>query len=1222
MKSFTYGIFFGCLFIFNAYAAFDFANYTPTLDAVQNTTSGYILSFIPVDETSGYKSFYVFNNDETFSVYTYSLNDNPARNVALDRTIIDSNLDGTKPLNLSSISGYFLNTSGGIINDDGQVGSITADFVKNVGSAIYNTNANIDSILGDFVGNLGQNTGYSPLACGAGAAIFNYESYIGSINSNFIGNIATNDKSGGAIYNYTDSTFSSGNVNFNNNGAKNGLINSITGTFIYNESANNGGAIYNKNGLVKTINADFIGNTAYNGGAIYNQGGYINSITGDFNGNIASGYGGAIYTDSAINIYGNFIGNSVIATDDINLALGGAIYTNTDWTVLAGTTFTGNHTQDKRGLIYNAIYIDNMAKLTLRAESDNPIVLNDNIDGNRYSVDIYGKVLLNNAIVNAENINITETSVLVLNKYYHNIDNSVSYGGIATTDFFGNTLLAPNLNLSGWLDIANGYTEILTFNNLTALYDGAIYLDIDPNSMKSDMIVVNNNSTGKRDVAFNLVSDSNIRNKEFVFAKTDSNISFNVVVNASNGTQNLIPPFLYDINYNNDSGEWTVQMNHFYNTSYHKPITWDFIENYTVSSDENLLALGGAIYTDADISFSAKDKPITFSGNYTLDSRGKINNAIFVNTKSSNDINIVFETIKGNPIVVNDEIEGAIDNGTSVDYTNGYNITVQNVAQAGVTPPEYIQDMGKVEFNNSIINVNDVNVIRSIFAFNQNTEYQNNDDSTIRGNFINPSAADYPNIYLNYGVFDIANGYMDTIFLNELSSKGGNNYVIIDIDPLTLTSDQLFLNRNSDLYISINALNDIDIKDQSIVFATLPNYSGRFILNDITCNGLECSNLQAALIFDDTTNQWKIYNPNYQEPDTPTEPVEPDTPTEPDVPTEPTDPEIPTEPDTPTDPVDPDIPTEPDVPTDPTDPVDPENPITNEKLHVYPEVVAYVGLTNTILDQTRNAFDTVIHQHGTGIWVQPVFNNITNTEIVDAESRITGLEFGYNKQLNNQWLTGIHASVLTGKHKLNGQGQEIYSDNQAEINMDSVLFGGYLKYNPGKFNLFLSVYGGNIDADIDTDDGLTINTKAQQLSIKASTGYNFNIADLFGIKPQISLTHTRLIIDDIIDPVGKTVSFDALAYTQADMAINFNKQFNIFNLYIEPAYIMRRSAENNINMVGIDELKNLSRTDLMRLSTGLTINIASDFMLHADFNYITGENYTNMGVKAGIKCKF
>ena len=60
-----------------------------------------------------------------------------------------------------------------------------------------------------------------------------------------------------------------------------------------------------------------------------------------------------------------------------------------------------------------------------------------------------------------------------------------------------------------------------------------------------------------------------------------------------------------------------------------------FINNYAKTESDSQLALGGAVYTDSDMNFIADNQTNYFSGNYTQDYRGKINNAIFVDTSAS-----------------------------------------------------------------------------------------------------------------------------------------------------------------------------------------------------------------------------------------------------------------------------------------------------------------------------------------------------------------------------------------------------------------------------------------------------------------------------------------------------------------------------------------------------------------------------------------------------------
>jgi len=200
------------------------------------------------------------------------------------------------PLSYSYEDGSFVvDTHGGSSVTHPRVdGSYTGDFVLNqgdYGGAIYNDDGDITSITGDFISNQ---------ALYSGGAIFNRDSTITSITGDFISNKASQE--GGAINNH-------------------GTITSITGDFISNEASDYGGAIDNR-GSISSITGDFISNQAlYSGGAIDNVG-TILSITGHFISNETSEHGGAIYNDKdsiITSITGDFISNE--ASED-----GGAIY--------------------------------------------------------------------------------------------------------------------------------------------------------------------------------------------------------------------------------------------------------------------------------------------------------------------------------------------------------------------------------------------------------------------------------------------------------------------------------------------------------------------------------------------------------------------------------------------------------------------------------------------------------------------------------------------------------------------------------------------------------------------------------------------------------------------------------------------------------------------------------------------------------------------------------
>ena len=276
----------------------------------------------------------------------------------------------------------------------------------------------------------------------------NLPTYIDNISGTFIENYSYNF--GGAITNReADSTAE---------------INKISGDFQSNYAIQTGGAILNAAGTINSIDGTFTNNYLLNtntsssavknstlllnnsfGGAIANtqtggteakKDGYIKSISGDFIGNFINtkngkAYGGAIYNSGIIDeISGTFKDNYVFSEGtDNNLALGGAIYSTKDLTITSGkngTLFSGNYTLLNNGnRNYNAIYIDsNTATLNLKPKSGKTIQIDDYIDGKAgYNVNIeseYGGTLkLYNDIKNA-NITTNDVNIDFADSKYHN----------------------------------------------------------------------------------------------------------------------------------------------------------------------------------------------------------------------------------------------------------------------------------------------------------------------------------------------------------------------------------------------------------------------------------------------------------------------------------------------------------------------------------------------------------------------------------------------------------------------------------------------------------------------------------------------------------------------------------------------------------------------------------------------------------------------------------
>ena len=267
---------------------------------------------------------------------------NATANLLLTDCDFDNNIAGTNGGGIYTIGDYI-----SLTNCTFTINSANTTNFYAGGGAIYSS-ASIDVIDCIFNGNIANNR--------RAGAIFSAGDLTIS-NSNFINNRAGN--SGGAIFSAGDLTIS--NSNFTNNGADNvgGVISCeaniiiSNSSFINNIAGTSGGAIYNAENAHSSLNnCTFINNSANTttigggGGAIYTDSS-IDVIDCIFNGNIANNRrAGAIYSTGDLTVKNTNFTNNVAGTE------GGAIFSRLN-VIMSNSTFINNIAGTYGGVIYN-----------------------------------------------------------------------------------------------------------------------------------------------------------------------------------------------------------------------------------------------------------------------------------------------------------------------------------------------------------------------------------------------------------------------------------------------------------------------------------------------------------------------------------------------------------------------------------------------------------------------------------------------------------------------------------------------------------------------------------------------------------------------------------------------------------------------------------------------------------------------------------------------------
>ncbi len=596
---------------YSAYGAFDFANYTPTLTGLyQNDPNTYIPSAYVFD-------FSATNpNSSLWTEIPYTTYSNGVQNTMRYYYKMGINADRIQEYDLyrmistnsDLIYGYFISRDGAsgagggaILNNGTTIGSIIADFFGNShskGGAIYNSSI-IGDITGDFVEN-GFSGAYADVGSILGGAIYNQGS-IHDIKGHFVHNCTKNNAGGGdggAIYTVNNSTINGitgdfiNNIAFGNGAAiyNAGTIQSINGNFVYNIASGDGGAIYNT-GIIGNIIGDFIDNiSSGSGGAIYNTG-TIGNITSNFVNNISSVNGSAIYNTGTItgDITGNFSNNATNIIYNTGSITGTIIgnFTNNMANIVYNTgsinvsgNITNNVVTGNLGVIssesgdihfvsetndyiisdnyqvYNdasqdiSIYLTDGAEVFFSNANSTHYIVNDEIAGSDYSLNVGGDgtgyTIFNNNVDNVGVVSINNGKML----FGHTPNN---YTGTADYGRFSGVVPAMNLT-NGTLDVANGYTETITLNNLVSTgNNNTIQIDLDISNAISDMVISQNTIKGQIKLVVQALADLDLGDGIVWFAQADNDLYR--VVSKNTFVLSDIENLSYDLNIVFDSIE-------------------------------------------------------------------------------------------------------------------------------------------------------------------------------------------------------------------------------------------------------------------------------------------------------------------------------------------------------------------------------------------------------------------------------------------------------------------------------------------------------------------------------------------------------------------------------------------------------------------------------------------------------------------------------------------
>ena len=537
----------------------------------------------------------------------------------------------------STFSGNKAASSGGAIdlyesteyNEYGHIGTIdNVTFENNsakYGGAIDNS-ATIGAITNS---TFNSNTATGDYYWGGGA-IANTKT-IGEIsNSTFTSNSAV--ANGGAIFNYgVLPKINSSKFEDNSSGEKGGAIFSV----LKDTNMNIDSSIF-KGNYVKSDNSYSSSYSIPSGGALYLEDGSYNISNSEFRDNYIKapnniGRGGAIYiigtTEKPAILTLNdtsFFDNKIYSSDYIikykdfkDYSAGAAIaaeYSTVNINAInKNVVFSGNTVVERSQSYDEDIALGN-STLNLNAYNNNKIIFNgsveDRIVGGQSTVNINNNIPVG-----------TKPGEVIFNDLLYNVDLNINAGtakaGVPKnySDYYGSyvsNINPNNLSVSGTLDLANDYVEVIGLDLLDFSDQGKVVLDADLGTNSMDWFNVNKASAnfGKINVA-----GINILNESVLADGATNHVPF--IIGADVSAKMTFPTLFtstnrYDLASNyyltNTLVDFTKRENQggFVNLSKYSPIEKENI-SYSMTLDEHL--------TENLKPFSSNIKSVTIRGN-------------------------------------------------------------------------------------------------------------------------------------------------------------------------------------------------------------------------------------------------------------------------------------------------------------------------------------------------------------------------------------------------------------------------------------------------------------------------------------------------------------------------------------------------------------------------------------------------------------------------------
>ncbi len=248
-------------------------------------------------------------------------------------------------------------------------------------------------------------------------------------------------------------------------------------------------------------------------------------------------------------------------------------------------------------------------------------------------------------------------------------------------------------------------------------------------------------------------------------------------------------------------------------------------------------------------------------------------------------------------------------------------------------------------------------------------------------------------------------------------------------------------------------------------------------------------------------------------------------------------------------------------------------------------------------------------------WVAPVYSTATIETPYNYTASVSGLDGGLDLISDGFVKFGLLASYRQGVYKFEEDGENYVINGDAETTLNSYLGGAYIRIDDKNWSVLAAAYGGMIDADISTADGIEASSSGSTFGATLDVTYIWQNISGIRLQPVGRISYTSVKMDEIEDKAGKKQEFDNASRIEAEAGIRLAKvwEFNDARaeIFVKPALVQTINNSGTFELIEGRELDNTEDRTLVKMETGMSFNMMGNWSASLAGSYSFGSDYEN-----------